>query len=68
MLLERGELKLEIDGHVALQGEGLGAGVADGSGREAHVAGELGSAHDRVGMDGNEEVLLVLWSGCGLGV
>lgn len=66
--MEGGELELEIDGHIALQREGLAASVADGGGGEADVAGKLGSTHDRVGVNGNEEVLLVLWSGCGLGV
>ena len=59
-MLYGGQLKLKVDGNVALQREGLATRAAHGSGREPNVTGKLGSAHDWVGMDGDQEIMVVL--------
>ena len=59
-MLHSGQLKLKVDGHVTLQGECPVACAPDRSGRKSHVTRKLGCAHDRVGMDGNQQILLIL--------
>ena len=61
MVLNDGELKLKVYRDVTLQSEGLVACATNWGGRELNMAGKLGCVHHWVGMNGNQQVLIILW-------
>ena len=61
MVLYRGELKLKINGYITLQGECLVACAADWSCWKTHVPRKFGCAHNWIGMDRYQQILLILY-------
>lgn len=63
MGLKVGELKLKIDGDVRSQSESPAVSFANGSEGKRDIAGKFGEVHDRIGVDGNHEVVFTLEGG-----
>ena len=56
------QLVLKLDGDFAFQRESVCAALPDWSAWELDRAWELGCVHDRIGVNGNQDVLLSLGS------
>ena len=62
--LQIGQLVLKLNRNIAFQGDCLSPGLTDGGGGKLDMSGKFSRVEYRVGMDGNEQVLLTLWCAC----
>jgi hypothetical protein len=59
-MLHNSQLKLKVYGNITLQREGLIACAAYWSGREPNMTWKFGCTHHWIGMDGDQQVLIIL--------
>ena len=64
MALQICQLVLKLNRNIAFQGDRLSPGLTDGGGEKLDLSGEFSRVEYRIGVDGNEQILLTLWCAC----